>query len=305
MNLETNEPKQAANLGKVYRIPSLKRMGNNAIMYWLLSQYKGQTIYLNEVAPFSKPFLAYGCKPLEENWNLEAFFYRNEDWPVSLLNSRFNDAIFDDYYINYESKTDILILRDPFNHLASRYKAGFFQTKSSLYNCADLWLILAREYAGHTNFCKNKIQINYNKWTKDIDYRKSISAIFGTSFSDEKLNVVAKDGGGSSFNQFEYQGNAGKMETTNRWKHFLNNEGYMGIFKNKEIYDLSDKIFGNETILDAETNDLIIKNFSMKTEKLTNFKISVANLTFPILCRLKYCLKLGAIGQLNEQNCNS
>ena len=301
MNLET---RRTANLGKVYRIPSLKRMGNNAIMYWLLSQYKQQTVYLNEVAPFSKPFLAYGCKPLEENWNLEAFFYRNEDWPVSLLNSRFNDAIFDHSDITYESRTDILILRDPFNHLASRYKAGFFQTKSSLYNCADLWLILAREYAGHTNFCKNKIQINYNRWTTDIDYRKRLSAIFGTIFSDEKLNVVAKDGGGSSFNQFEYQGNAGKMETTNRWKHFINNKSYMSIFKNKEIYELSDKIFGNESILDTETNDLIIKNFSTKKQILTNFKISFLNLIFPFMCKLKYCLRLGSIGQLNEPKGN-
>ena len=160
---------------------------------------------------------------------------------MSLLNSRFNDAIFDHSNITYESRTDILILRDPFNHLASRYKAGFFK-QNQVYTTALIYgLILAREYAGHTNFCKNKIQINYNRWTTDIDYRKRLSAIFGTIFSDEKLNVVAKDGGGSSFNQFEYQGNAGKMETTNRWKHFINNKSYMSIFKNKEIYNFLTK----------------------------------------------------------------
>jgi hypothetical protein len=297
-----NSTPSQPSLGKVYRIASLKRMGNNAIMYWLLDQYKGRTVYLNEVAPLSRPYLAYRCKPFQEQWDLEAFFYRNEDWPLNLLTSRFNDRLFDHPGVRYQSKADILILRDPFNHLASRFKAGFFKTKSSVYSCADLWLLLAREYVGRTNFCNNKILLNYNYWMSDIEYRKSISRMFDTEFNDNKLNEVAQEGGGSSFSGMEYQGNATEMETSNRWEHFLSDPAYMEIFKNREFYELSDSIFGNVNILDEETDETIRGNFCETAKKKTDLRIAMTNLLFHFVCKLKYHFKIGSIGQLKQLN---
>jgi len=288
------------NLGKVYRIASLKRMGNNAIMHWLLAQYEGNTVYLNEVAPFAQPFFAYGCNPIKEQWNLEAFFYRNEDWPLSALTSSLNEKLFEHPDLHHDGKTDILILRDPFNHLASRHKMGCFQTKSSLYSYADLWIILAREFSGKTNLSHNKICINYNKWKDSIEYRKSISEQFGTQFSDEKLNEVAQEGGGSSFDSMQFQGEATRMDTTQRWKHFLSEPRYLDIFRNREFYDLTDEIFGIDSILDEPTIHMLQKNFSRVAQRMTNLHIAYANFIFPLICKLKYTFRIGTIGQLKR-----
>ena len=41
-----------------------------------------------------------------------------------------------------------------------------------------------------------------------------------------------------------YDGKADKMKVLERWKHFVDNEIYKDIFKDKELVELSNAIFG-------------------------------------------------------------
>ena len=56
--------------------------------------------------------------------------------------------------------------------------------------------------------------------------------------------LVSSYGGGSSFEQQNFTGNAQQMDVTNRWKLFLDNDEFLKLIKNDELLHYSEKIFG-------------------------------------------------------------
>ena len=171
----------------------------------------------------------------------------------------------------------VLILRDPFNLFASRhrflYKLNSIREKDGRKpmkrtqrtnanseiswfddRAANRWKEYAKEYLGITNFLRNnrKIMINYNFWFADKRYRMNLmSKEFGAQQSDlrndgssqSRLNVVAKNGYGSSFDDLTMNGRAQQMDVLNRWKHFVKNDQFRSLFEDKELIDLSSKIY--------------------------------------------------------------
>lgn len=134
---------------------------------------------------------------------------------------------------------NIIILRDPFNNLASLLKADFPRSKFT-----TIWKAHAKEYLGLTNFVSNKVVISYNTWFTSEGYRKRIASRIGIPFTDANLEVVSPWGWASSFDSTKYDGKAQKMDTLNRWKNFEGNEYFKRILKDDELWDLSEKIFG-------------------------------------------------------------
>jgi hypothetical protein len=160
----------------------------------------------------------------------------------------------------------ILILRDPFNLLASRYR--FFKrmndirradgkraieksaytngnSKLSWYRKDVIyrWKEYARECLGETGFVNNKIFIDYNSWFSNKEYRKKIAKSFGFSFTDRKLNFIPHNGGGSSFDLREKDGDAQKMDVLNRWKKLEGDNMFVNFFRDDELISLSKRLY--------------------------------------------------------------
>lgn len=149
-----------------------------------------------------------------------------------------------------EKENYILVLRSPWNHLASvlRWKNRWYLKNKHRF--IKGWLNSAREYLGITNLIPNpKICLNYDKWFVDKKYRQSISKQLGLRFSDRGLNIVMPVGWGkkgSSFDQMEYNHNAQKMKVLERWKEYQDNTiEFKNVLKmNDELREMAIKIFG-------------------------------------------------------------
>ncbi len=63
--------------------------------------------------------------------------------------------------------------------------------------------------------------------------------------SDDSLNQVPDNGGGSSFDGLKFEGRGKDMNTNERWKHFENEDWFINFFKEyPRIVELSNEIFG-------------------------------------------------------------
>ena len=265
---------------KEIRVIGMRRSGNHAIINWIEKQETGKVVHLNDIRlnenPYrciykslyndhpknhwvGAPILRYpqysgkeGLKLLEREARgdfdeKDCLLYSYEDFSLDRLTSKQAEKNHDRYFGKSALKYDILILRDPFNLLASRLKKNRNQSVRSLSeNVIDMWISYAREYLGETNYLKNhKIVINYNQWVIDSDYRKLISSKLGLTFSDLGINDVNSFGGGSSFDKQKFQGKAAQMDFFNRWKYLTNDIFYLSLLKNDTLIQYSKRIFGH------------------------------------------------------------
>ena len=250
---------------KEIRIAGLRRTGNHAIISWLVEQQKEKGIiyYLNNVKVNENP---YRCKYQnlvyyypQHQWAIEQYkkqaegefilrdclVYSYEDYSLKQVFSDRFERKHDLYLGKTAQRYDLLILRDPFNLLASRLKNNFLSVHSRQQSFIDFWIEYAKEYLGETNYLKhNKVCINYNLWKCDRDYRQELAQKLGIDFTDAGINKVLSHGGGSSFDGKNLDGNATAMDTNNRWQHFIKDPIYRQLINNKELLDYSQQIFG-------------------------------------------------------------
>jgi hypothetical protein len=237
------------------RIVGLKRTGNHAVINWMRKQQTGEIWHLNNIKVGQNPYrLLYRHYP-KEHLRREAIadfvkkdclIYSYEDYSLQqVVDRRFEEK--HDYYLGRSQKRyDVLLLRDPFNLMASRFKKGYLQVKDSNTNLIDLWISYAKEYLGETKYLnQNKVSINYNQWFTDIDYRKQLAAKLELEFSDAGINEVKGQGDGSSFNGREFDGSASQMDVLARWTAFADHPEYRKLLNNQELLYYSEKIFGH------------------------------------------------------------
>lgn len=149
-------------------------------------------------------------------------------------------------------RRNLLVLRDPFNLIASRlaHKEDDFKNPSPLkYDemkriYIPMWKQYAEEFVGKTSFITDKICINYNLWFSDKDYRKDLSGKLKLTYSDKGLNQVPVYGDGSSFARGDYQLDGSKLRVLSRWEFYRNDNLYKNLF-DKEVVKLSRIIFGD------------------------------------------------------------
>ncbi|NWF57862.1 MAG: hypothetical protein HXY43_00670 [Fischerella sp.] len=251
---------------------ALKRSGHHAVMVWLAYHFNLPIFVLNNIKPYTDPFLTSG---FNNNWG------KGSDWLVyvedveqirnvhkhclmlsvqdfnitSLADGR--DFIWERQRTVGESLRffNILILRDPFNMLVSRWhKPGLIPKLIDDSEILDMWEIYAEEYLGITNYIKSKIAINYNLWFSSIDYRKKLSAQFGLDFTDTGLNVVPKTAGGtgSSFDRTSYDGRGNQMKVLERWKVCQQDQRFCEAFRERNrLANLYRKIFPHDSEIEA------------------------------------------------------
>lgn len=240
---------------KEIRIVGLRRSGNHAIINWIRKQQKGEVLHLNNVRAGKNPYRVLYHHYRTDRLRQEALGYFTkkdclissyEDYNLEDITDK-NFAKKHDLYLGKtEQRYDVIIIRDPFNLLASRLQKGYTSIKSNQNTVIDLWIAYAKEYLGETQFLQNnKIGINYNQWFLDVAYRQQIASRLNLEFSDAGLEKVKGQGGGSSFDGLEFQGKASNMDVLGRWKNFASDDLYKKMLDNQELVEYAEKIFGH------------------------------------------------------------
>lgn len=143
----------------------------------------------------------------------------------------------------------VLILRDPYNLFASMLRGGYMHDGNSR-EIVRLWKEHARSFlAGAVPEGPPCTMINYNRWCTDRTYRRNLHArleLPGTYFDHEQ---VPPTGGGSSFSGTRFDQRASQMKVLERWRHYANDEAFVGLFDDAELVALSNELFG--AVLDA------------------------------------------------------
>lgn len=251
------------------RIIGMSRSGNHAILQWILEQTPGRSLFLNCVEPATNPFrtarpLGNGKRAVAsfEPFDLETaaeghlrpkdwLFYSYEDVFLGMVCSTTFEAAREEWLGRSRRRVDVLILRDPFNLLASRRRGGFHRGNPdappdmvSERHAVRIWKQHAREFLGERDHLgPRKICISYNRWTRSMAYRREVARRLGLPFDDGAALRVPATAGGSSFDGTDADGEAHRMDVTRRWLHFAEDEGFRALF-DPDLVDLSDRIFG-------------------------------------------------------------
>jgi hypothetical protein len=200
----------------------LKRSGNHAIINWLMGLLEETYIHHNN------------CVFHHPNKMSSAFYqiYQGSDTKINFYS-------LEDYFprdLAHNTNKKIMILRDPFNNLASRIRHPdkFLREEKAL----RLWHSYAEEFVGDTNYLQNCVKINYNKWISDKGYRKTIAGNFG-GLKNDNIHYVSYHGNGSSFDKKSFMGSAQNMKLLERYKQFQ----YHPYFRSGHIHQMAQRIF--------------------------------------------------------------
>lgn len=252
------------------RIFALRRSGHHAIINWIRFQAKGCYFFLNDCKPNSNPFISCAKKnSIIKGYFLERPYFFLEREALGKLSKKgllvYNyedrelEEVLTDHFEENRSKwlgesknkIDIVILRDPFNLFASKLRWAYGKKLApkleSFSKIVQIWKAYAREFIGKTDLLENKLTINYNKWFLDKNYREDLSDKLYLPFNDRGLYVVAKWGPtkwGDTFDGTSYDGHADQMKVLERWKNYKDDDFYRSLFKDQELLDLSEVIFG-------------------------------------------------------------
>lgn len=135
---------------------------------------------------------------------------------------------------------DVLVLRDPYNWLASRLKGGFPVDRTVI----DAWVSQCREALGQTSYLSDPLVVNYDRWFSEAEYRRELSARLGYAGPDPGIGETADFGGGSSFSGFEFRNRAEQMDVLNRWKVLRDDREYRELFREAdELIELAGRYF--------------------------------------------------------------
>ena len=265
-------PRETVNKCEIMVI-ALQRSGHHAIINWIRYQLKGCHCFLNHCHPNANPYQrcyrANSCfRNVNIGWiekarfiNKDCLIYNYEDCALGEIPGESFNRNHDEWVGRSLKKIRVLILRDAFNFFASRLKRHYSEwgkeNMKLISDAVGLWKSYAEEYLGVTNYFPDKVLISYNRWVEDRLYRIELSEQIGVPFSDKGKDEVAKytpGREGASFDDLKYDGNASKMKVLERWKYFVENDLYRSIFKDRELVELSDRIFGEipgtHTLLD-------------------------------------------------------
>ncbi len=240
----------------------LSRSGNHAVIEWLRRQMTGSACVLNCAEGKQNPFLT--ARPTDSGapyfTNDRRFdfaaeqggrFSRKEWLIITYEDSFLGHACSDEYEGKHDRwvgrsalRRDVLILRDPFNLMASRLHAGPRFTGVPPAVAMRIWKQHARQFTGRPRGLRHDpLLVSYNAWCASADYRREIAEALGLRFNDAGRERVARCHGGSSFDRLRYDGRASRMPVGERWRRYANDPDYRALFDSQTL-KLAGRVFG-------------------------------------------------------------
>lgn len=254
------------------RVLSIRRSGHHAIVNWIRLQVPGRHCFLNDCkvgeSPFAKSVRAnsrvggWAGEHRYVNWEGEL---RGRHAKKGLLIHNYEDADLrrfaevvtpereEEWIGECRERSTIVVLRDPFNLLASRLRwfhgRGESPTAERFGEFRDLWKLYARELLGDTVWLPGAVHVRYNDWFRSRAYRDELAARIGFVNRDVGVDEVARWGPAlgkpaASFDGLRYDGRAQEMKVFERWKEFSADPFFRAQFEDEELVDLSRRLFG-------------------------------------------------------------
>jgi len=179
--------------------------------------------------------LAYRVGP-----ELDAYLYNFEDMHLSTFHALPSDLCSRG---PSRQRTELVVMRDLPNFIASRLKGGYLITPAVL----DAWASHA-EASLRPDAYPNTVFVHYPKWHASPDYRRALAERLGLRFTDRGRNDVVPFGPvgrpGSSFDQLQHHGDASKMATSQRWRAYVDDPRWRDICLDPTLRKLSADAFG-------------------------------------------------------------
>lgn len=246
---------------KLYVIFAVKRSGHHGIANWMCQQSSDGVLYWdfcdvrkNDIFVVNKKRLKVYNNGGEERVKFVSFEgFGSEGINILSLSDvkRYNfkelKTVKEASQVYY-----VIINRDPYNFIASCLNrcrinpSKRCSTYDGVRGLIDGWKELLKESLGETSVLKgyNTYDINFNKWFSDIRYRKHLCEYLDMSFTDDGLNDVLLNGGGSSFDKLKFNGQAQQMNVLERYKEWENDKLFVDLVNDNELRRLATEYFG-------------------------------------------------------------
>lgn len=237
----------------IYLVFAMARSGHHAFMHWIGKNYPGTVWHGNntirgwdqgQLIPWSNKWRQY---PGE---GTEARIYNFEDFDISdWIRYRLREL----ECLRGHQVFPIIFVRDPANWVASSLKVGRYANKTmdtpigkdemgrERPSRMELYKRQLREAVCPT--IRGSMVIRYGKWFSDAEYRCWWADNLGLGNADKGLQDVTSWGSGSSFSKRKLHGKAQSMPVMERYKAYLGNKRFRRIMKDKELRELSRKVF--------------------------------------------------------------
>jgi hypothetical protein len=240
-----------------YLFISTQRSGHHAILVWFASQHGKDFTHYNNCKIIKEPGTNKNCLVTSNRRYCNCCNFNK-----SLVNQRHHQLNQQRIIFNFENKSldfverstqltpinigkhkKIIVLRDHYNTIASYIRNWSIKR---LLKCEVIkrWKEYAKKILEIQNNCDNVSEdydyILYNKWLKDINYRKGICKKYNLNFTDNHFSTVPRHGNGSSFSKFSL---CKKDEYLTRYKNYSKNEEYLKLVKDPELVELTKLLF--------------------------------------------------------------
>lgn len=254
------------------------RSGNHAIIEWILHQYSGHAVcFLNNVAhgdhdPYAtcRQRVLHGIdanideKTLRRMQKRLLVFSYEDRLDAERPDMDFIDSVFSPEFREHRTRyvgtsrtaLDVLVIRDPFNCIASRLK--LLESRGPMGGATDMervvanWKRLAaRAIAFMANPDPGTVVARFNQWVADQRYREELSRLLGGRYTDSSMRRMSRFGGGSSFDApapafaaLSRTQTPLATRTAARWTLYRHAEVFRGLMRDPTLLELSERLFG-------------------------------------------------------------
>ena len=250
------------------RVFGMKRSGNHAVISWMTPHFQDKVFFINNVRHFKDPYRFHfvGRKTINtvdlrpavvpkkklsseyRSMRKSCLLMSYEDLDLRRLRTQDLIADHDNVVGASDRIVNVLLVRDHYNTMASRIQSainlGKPVTAERLADDMELWLVYMREFCRQTDYLAGDIiTVNYNRWFKDDEYRRGLSAALGRPFTDAGKERVPSTGDGSSFDGQAFDRRASEMLVLERWRHYVNDKSYLDAVMHPAAVEMSERVF--------------------------------------------------------------
>ncbi|MFL6292429.1 MAG: hypothetical protein ACJ759_16170 [Thermoanaerobaculia bacterium] len=228
------------------RALAMRRSGHHAVLNWILRQVRGPGRFLND------------CRLDPEGNVVGNRFSRTvnpagDGVPDDLCLCNFEDLGVEELAAllgrarsrGSERVLHLLVVRDPFNWVASRLKA---EPGLPLAGLVERWKGHVRECLGRTRIFPDAVPVDFRRWVADAAYRAGLATALGLDFDDRGFREVELPGLSSFDTGRVQEDNSVVLE---RWKDFRGDEAWRAAL-DAEVIELAEAFFGFTPLRDGQ-----------------------------------------------------
>jgi len=255
-----------------YYVWGLRRSGNHAVINWIEGMATGGLVNFNDLSLYQNPWrLALRhVRRKPEHRRMEQLrryaLYRSMDPDIARDEAqgrhRSQDLVifsFEDYFPRHawgryfrlmrdarygsaQQRKVILILRDPFNLLASR--RAHHRVHAGLRRSGRTWLDCWKEYA---RYCadppEDTVPVIFDRWVIDQSYRRAVAEQLGLNYNERNLHALSTVGGGSSFDGTRADKATDHSRVLGRWRELADSGPMRALRTDPEVRRYTSELF--------------------------------------------------------------